>query len=147
MAVSDSGSKGGARGRTGIQLGLIRAESVKNVIRLALGAPVCQVRFSVRLLRKLSHPLFVVLPGPSGYACVTVETWADFLAWQLLLVRFLLTFPTMGGSESTTMPVVANGGLQLADEKIWLKPEGSRGWSQWRRQWHMSSSWRRFLEW
>ena len=66
MAVSDSGSEGGLRGGVGLNLGLIIAESVKTVIRLALGSPVCQVRFKVRLVRKSYQPLFVVLPGPAG---------------------------------------------------------------------------------
>ena len=80
MAVSDSGSEGGARGGVGIQLGIIRAESVKTVIRLALGDPVCQVRVEERLERKSPQPLFMALPGTAGCARVTVDTWPEFLA-------------------------------------------------------------------
>ena len=43
MAVSDLGSEGGERGGVGIQIGVIRAEPVKTVIILSLGALVCQV--------------------------------------------------------------------------------------------------------
>ena len=91
MAVSDSGSEGGARGGVGLQLGIIGADSVKTVIILALGAPVCQVRVEERLERKSPQPLFLDLPGPAGCARVAVDTWPEFLARQFLLVWFLLT--------------------------------------------------------
>ena len=52
MAVSDSDTMGGERGGVGLQIRLIRAESVKTVVRLTLGAPVCQVRVETRLDRK-----------------------------------------------------------------------------------------------
>ena len=52
MAVLDSGSKGGERGRVGIHLGFIRVESVKTMFKLTLGAPVCQVHVETRLDRK-----------------------------------------------------------------------------------------------
>ena len=90
MAVLDSGSEGGSRGRVGLQLGLIRAESVKTVIKLILGTPGCQVGFAVRLVRKSFRPLFVVLPGPEGCARVLVETWPKFFARQFLIVWFSL---------------------------------------------------------
>ena len=66
MEVSDLGSEGGARGGVGLQIGVIRAESVKTVIRLALGAPVFQVRVKERLKRKLHQPLLMAFPGPAG---------------------------------------------------------------------------------
>ena len=72
--MSDLGNVGGVRGGVGIQLGVTRAESIKTVIKLKLGAPGCQVRFAARLERKTSHPLFVVLPWPAGCARVAVET-------------------------------------------------------------------------
>ena len=74
MAVSESGRKGVSRVGVGIQIGLIRVESVKIVIKLTLVAPGCQVPFTVHLLRKSSQTLFVVLPGPAGFAHVAVET-------------------------------------------------------------------------
>ena len=86
MAVSDSDTMGGERGGVGLQLRLIRAESVKTVVRLTLGASVCQVRVETRLDRKLSQSLLVALPGPVGCARVAVETWPDFLARQFSLV-------------------------------------------------------------
>ena len=91
MSVSDSGSKGGERGGVGLQLGAIRAESVKTVVKLMLGDPLCQVRFETRLDRESSQPLFVALPGPADCARVAVGKWPDFLARQFLLVWFLLT--------------------------------------------------------
>ena len=42
----------GARGGVGIHIWVIRAESVKTVIISTLGALGCQVRFTVRLVRK-----------------------------------------------------------------------------------------------
>ena len=66
MSVSDSGSEGGSRGGVGLQLGVIRSESVKTLIRLSIGAPVCEVRVEERLDRKLSQPLLMALPGPTG---------------------------------------------------------------------------------
>ena len=90
MAVSDLGSEGGLRSRMGLHIGVIRVESVKTVIRLALGAPLCQVQFKVRLVRKSYQPLFVVLPGPAGCTCVVVEMWPDFLERKFSLVWFLL---------------------------------------------------------
>ena len=86
MAVLDLGSKGGERGAVGLRLGVIIAELVKNVVKLTLGALVCQVRVETRLDRKSSHPLLMALPGPTGCAHVTVGTWPNFLARQLLLV-------------------------------------------------------------
>ena len=41
MVVSDSVSKDGAMGGVGLQLGVIRADSVKTVIKLTLGVLVC----------------------------------------------------------------------------------------------------------
>ena len=67
MAVSDLGSEGGERGGVGIQIGVIRAELVKTLFKLSLGAPVCQVRVEMRLVdRKLSQPLLISLTGPAG---------------------------------------------------------------------------------
>ena len=51
MLVSDLGSEGKGRGGVGLQIGVIRAELVKNVIILALGAPAYQVRVEERLER------------------------------------------------------------------------------------------------
>ena len=58
----------------GLQLGVIRAESVKTLMKLALSAPGCQVQFTVRLVIKSTQLLFVVLTGPAGRAHVAVET-------------------------------------------------------------------------
>ena len=67
MAVLDLGSKGGERGRMGLHLGLIRAELVKTLFKLSLGAPVCQVRVETQLFdRKSSQNLLIALPGPAG---------------------------------------------------------------------------------
>ena len=67
MSVSDSGSKGGKRGRVGLQLGVIRADFFKTLFKLSLDAPVCQVQVETRLVdRKLSQPLSIALPGPAG---------------------------------------------------------------------------------
>ena len=52
MVVSDSGSKGGEKGGVGIQLGVIRSDSVKTVFELILCAPECQVRVETRFDRK-----------------------------------------------------------------------------------------------
>ena len=75
----------------GIQLGVIRAELVKTVVKLTLGAPICQVRVETRLDRKLSQTLLMALPVPVGCTRVAVETWPDFLARYFSLVWFLLT--------------------------------------------------------
>ena len=40
MAVLDSGSEDGKMGGVGLQLGVTRAELVKNLFKLSLGAPV-----------------------------------------------------------------------------------------------------------
>ena len=89
MAVLDSSSEGGSRGWVGLQIRVIRAESVKTVIKLTLGYLLCQVLFAVRLVRKSSQPLFMVLPGPEGCTRVAVETWPEFLARQFSLMWFL----------------------------------------------------------
>ena len=86
MAVSASVSEGGARGGGGLHLGVVREESVKTLIRLAIGSPVCQVKVEECLERKLSHPLFMDLPEPAGCARVALDTWPNFLARQFLLV-------------------------------------------------------------
>ena len=86
MAVSDSGSEGGERSGVGLQLGVIRAELVKTVVKLTPGAPVCQVRVETRLDRKSSRPLFMDRPGPAGGARVTVKIWPEFLAQKFSLV-------------------------------------------------------------
>ena len=58
MAVSGLGSEGGERGGVGIHLGVIRAELVKILFKLSIGAPVFPVRVEIRLVdRKLSQPL------------------------------------------------------------------------------------------
>ena len=80
MVVSESGSKGGARGGVGLNLGVIRTQLVKTVIILPLGAPVCQVRVEDCLERKSPQPLFIDLPRPERCAHVAMDTWADFLA-------------------------------------------------------------------
>ena len=67
MAVSDSGIKGGERGELGLHIWVIRAELVKTLFKLSLGAPVCQVRVETRLVdSKFSQPLLIALPGPAG---------------------------------------------------------------------------------
>ena len=52
MAVSESGNEGGKRCRVGLQLGVIREDSVISVVKLTLGAPVCWVRVETRLDKK-----------------------------------------------------------------------------------------------
>ena len=84
MEVSDSGSKGGERGRVGLQIGVIRADSVKTMAKVTLGDPVCQVRVETHLDRKSSKPLLMALPGPAGCARVSVETWSDFFGAIIL---------------------------------------------------------------
>ena len=80
MAVSDSVSKGGIGGGVGLQLGVIRAELVKSLFRLSLGALVFQLLVETRLVdRKLSQTLLIALPGPVGRSCVAVKTSPDFL--------------------------------------------------------------------
>ena len=50
MAMLDLGSEGGKRVRVGLQLGVIRAELVKKLFKLSLGALVCQVRVDMCLV-------------------------------------------------------------------------------------------------
>ena len=80
MAVLDFGSKGGERCGVRLQLGVIRAELVKTLFRLSLGASVFQLLVETRLVdRKLSQTLLIALPGPVGRSCVAVKTSPDFL--------------------------------------------------------------------
>ena len=58
--------EGGVRGGVGIHIEVIRAELVKTVFKLMLGASICQVRVYTRLDRKYSQSLLMTLPGPSG---------------------------------------------------------------------------------
>ena len=67
MAVLESCGEGGERRGVGIQLGLIRAELVKTLFKLSLGAPVYQLQVETRLVdREYSQPLLIALPGPAG---------------------------------------------------------------------------------
>ena len=70
----------------GLQIGVIKSESVKTVVKLTLGAPVCQVRVETHLARKSSKPFI----DGSSRAC-RVHTcgsgnMAILLARQFLIV-------------------------------------------------------------
>ena len=54
MDVSGLVSKGGKRGGVGLHIQLIRAELVKTLFKLSLGAPVCCVRVETRLVDRKS---------------------------------------------------------------------------------------------
>ena len=75
------------------------------MVLLSLGAPVCQVQVEARLERKSSQPLFMALTGPAGCARVVVETWPDFFGVAVLARVVFVDAPTVGGVESTTMPI------------------------------------------
>ena len=63
----DSVSKGGERGGVGIQLEVIRAELVKTLFKLSLGALVFQVQVETCLVdTKLSQILLIDILGPAG---------------------------------------------------------------------------------
>ena len=81
IAFSDSGSEGGESGGVRLYLGVIRAELVKTVVKLTLGALLFQVRVEMSLDIKLSQPLLMAIPKPAGCSRVGVETWPECLAW------------------------------------------------------------------